>query len=89
MLLLGLPIHGVLCARNKRRWFYYAVSGAAAGILAVLVFIIVLEGSMSEIPVALIGLGAAAGATAALLFHLIRGPHLALTEPSNTTTSPS
>ena len=82
MLIIGLPAHGVLCAKNMRRWYYYAIAGALGGMLAVLVFLIIAEGG-ANVPLSLLAIASISGGFAAVLFHLMRGPHLALTPPSN------
>lgn len=76
MLLLGLPLHGLLCSKDKRRWFYYALAGFLAGAIALFVFMLIAEGT-GRVHVYLLMIGAASGAVTAVLFHLIRGPHLA------------
>ena len=78
MLIIGLPLHGWLCHKNKRHWARYAGLGAIGGLIPAFVF------GMSEgaIPFSLLLIGAATGSLTAILFHLIRGPHLALIEPT-------
>ena len=79
MLIIGLPLHGWLCHKSKRHWARYVGLGAIGGLIPALVF-----GLFDEvIPFPLLLIGAATGSLTAILFHLIRGPHLALTEPAN------
>jgi|GEM_PF-4448025 len=74
MLVLGLPLHGLLCHKDKRYWYTYAGAGATAGLVAMLILAIILDGIRS-VPLFFLASGIAAGALTALLFHLIRGPH--------------
>ena len=83
ILVLGLPLHAVLCHKNERHWARYAAVGAVAGLVPVLGFCLF---AGEHIPLALLGLGLVAGGLTAVAFHLIRGPHLALTETTNPTT---
>ena len=78
MLIIGLPLHGWLCHKNKRHWARYAGLGAIGGLIPAFIF------GMSDgaIPYQFLLLGAATGSVTAMLFHFIRGPHLALTEPT-------
>lgn len=82
MLIIGLPAHGILCAKNMRRWYYYAIAGALTGIVAMVVFSLIAEGRLN-IPPLFLALASFGGAFAAVLFHFIRGPHLALTRAPN------
>ena len=79
MLIIGLPLHGWLCHKNKRHWGRYAGLGAIGGLIPAFIF------GMSDgvISYQLLLIGAATGSLTAILFHLIRGPHLALTPPAN------
>ena len=79
MLLIGLPLHGWLCHKNQRHWARYAGFGAIGGLVPALAFGLFDGGG--NIQLLLIGLGV--GSVTAVLFHFIRGPHLALTEPAN------
>ena len=82
MLIVGLPLHVWLCQKNQRHWTRYGGLGALGGLVPVTVFGL-FEGGF---PIQLVLLGVCAGALTAVLFHVIRGPHLALTEPANPTT---
>jgi hypothetical protein len=79
MLMVGLPLHGWLCHKDQRHWARYAGFGAIGGVVPTLAFGL-FEGG-GNIPLLLVGLGA--GSVTAVLFHIIRGPHLPLTEPTN------
>jgi len=76
MLIVGLPIHGWLCHKNLRHWTRYAGFGAIAGLVPALAFGI-FDGAIGFL---MIAIGAAAGSLTAVLFHLIRGPHLQTNE---------
>ena len=79
MLIVGLPLHGWLCHKDQRHWARYAGFGAIGGLAPALAFGLFDGGG--NIQLLLIGLGV--GSVTAVLFHFIRGPHLALTEPAN------
>ena len=92
MLLVGLPIHALICKREARHWAVYALAGALAGTLASIGFLHILlggtfsgEGNYGVI----LFFGIPTGIFSSVLFHFIRGPHTPLTPPSNTPTSPA
>lgn len=91
MIVIGLPVHILLCKMDKRTTERYTLLGAVSGSIIGFTFGVVMSrGQLSEILVpavvfAIIGLFV--GALAAALFHIIRGPHRPLTEPANHPTS--
>jgi|GEM_PF-6391720 len=86
MIVIGLPVHVLLCKLDKRTSGLYGLLGAIAGGIAGLVFGLVggeWESEALGIAVIFALIGVFVGAVAAVLFHLIRGPHRALTPPPN------
>jgi len=78
MLVLGLPIHSLLCRFKARHWAAYAFLGAVVGAIAALIashFIFGVNLRYLLLDSFVLIIGCPTGAFAATLFHLIRGPH--------------
>lgn len=76
LLLTGLPVYGILCHKNKRIWYHYAAAGSLVGAIESLAVPMIFG---SHIRLGFLPFGILTGAVIAILFDLIRGPHLALT----------
>ncbi|MEO9968334.1 MAG: hypothetical protein ABJG15_00675 [Hyphomonadaceae bacterium] len=87
MIVIGLPVHILLCKMDKRTTKLYTLLGAVAGGITGFVFGLVMRGGeLSEgliVAVAFAVIGLFVGAVAAALFHTIRGPHRPLTASPN------
>jgi len=78
MIFIGLPIHLLLCKLDKRTSELYGVLGAIVGSITGFMF-----GLLLDIAIICAIIGLFVGAVIAILFHLIRGSHRALTPASN------
>jgi len=85
MLLVGLPMHALICKLQTRHWVVYALGGGAAGALAAFSFLLAISGSFAsttEYAGLLLICGIPTGLFSAVLFHLIRGPHMPHARPT-------